>query len=168
LDAPDAVYRIAPDGRPLYGSEEAIFGEVQLEEAQYANRLAGMVRPLLPPGATILAPLAVGCHVDHQLARLLGRTLLKEGRNVAFYEELPYSERQDALKQALGDETRWRPALLSLPEEAIAAKVAAMAYYRTQVPVLYGDDLTMSRRIHQVARAVACGDGYAERIWWPA
>ncbi|MDQ4075248.1 MAG: PIG-L family deacetylase [Chloroflexota bacterium] len=166
LDALDAVYRVAKDGRSLYGSEEGIFGDIQPEEAEYASELMEMVRPLLPANATVLAPLGAGHHVDHQLSHVVGRSLLEEGWSVGFYEELPYIEQPAALARALEGKATWHLATLPLSEEAMAAKVAAAAYYRTQIPVLFGDDLSMSRRLRAVASDAAGGKGYAERVWW--
>ena len=167
LDAPDAVYRVTEDGRPLYGAEEAIFGDIQPEEDGYPRSLMDEVLPYLPDEATILAPLGVGHHVDHLLGHAVGRLLLEEGWSVAFYEELPYIEAPEALEEALADKSSLQPETISLSEAALAAKVDAMGYYRTQIPVLYGNELAMSRRIRAVANAVAGRIGYAERIWWP-
>ncbi|MGB0388907.1 MAG: PIG-L deacetylase family protein [Ardenticatenaceae bacterium] len=167
LDAPDAVYRVSEDGRPLYGAEEAIFGDIEPEEHDYARSLVDDLLPYLLDEATILAPLGVGHHVDHLLGYAVGRLLLENGWPVAFYEELPYIESKGALEEVLADKPSWRAERISLSEAALAAKVDAMGYYRSQIPVLYGNDLAMSRRIRAVANAVADGIGYAERIWWP-
>ena len=167
FDAPDAVYRVNKDGQPLYGTEEAIFGTIQPEECDYAESLSAEIEPYLLPDATILAPLGVGHHVDHLLGYAIGSLLRHKGHRVAFYEELPYIEAQHALEQALADKPTWQPEKISLSEAALAAKVDAMGYYRSQIPVLYGNDLAMSRRIRAVANQVADHLGYAERIWWP-
>ncbi len=167
LDAPDAVYRVSQGGSALYGTEAAIFGEIVVEESDYARQLAPIVRAHLPAGATLLAPLGVGRHVDHQLGFLVGQTLLEGGQRVAFYEEMPYIQWPAALERALSDKPGWQPQVLPLSEDAIAAKIAAMAYYRSQLPVLFGDDPTMERRLRDAARTAAGGAGYAERLWWP-
>ncbi len=168
LDAPDAVYRVAKDKRPLYGTEAAIFGFIQPEESTYAEHLTEEIIPYLLSDAMILAPLGVGHHVDHLLGYAIGSLLRQKGYLVAFYEELPYIEAQHALDQALADKPTWQPEIATLSEAALAAKVDAMGYYRSQIPVLYGNDLSMSRRIRAVANEVAGGTGYSERIWWPA
>lgn len=167
LDAPDAVYRVTKDGRPLYGTEEAIFGTIQPEESAYAERLTEEIEPYLLSDATILAPLGVGHHVDHLLGYAIGSLLRHKGWSVAFYEELPYIETEHALERVLADKPAWQAEQIALSEAALAAKVDAMGYYRSQIPVLYGNELVMSRRIRAVANEVAGGIGYAERIWWP-
>ncbi len=173
LDAPDAVYRMTEDGRALYGSEEAIFGNIQPEEHEYARFLTKMIEPYLFPKATILAPLGAGHHVDHLLGLAVGHLLRADGWQVGFYEELPYIEKEGALERSLGDKslhpkgTLWRVEVMPISEAAMAAKIDAMAYYRSQIPVLYGNDLTMSRRIRAVGTLAANKNGYAERLWWP-
>lgn len=173
LDAPDAVYRMTEDGRPLYGAEEAIFGDIQPEEHEYAHLLAKMIEPYLLPKATILAPLGAGHHVDHLLGLAVGHLLRASGWQVGFYEELPYIEQEGALERSLGENslhpkcTRWRVEVTPISEAAMTAKIEAMAYYRSQIPVLYGNDLSMSRRIRAVGSQAANEKGYAERLWWP-
>lgn len=163
LDAPDAVYRLGTTGVALYDSEAAIFGDIHPEEARYAVTLTDMVRAYLPPDATILAPLGAGHHVDHLLAHSVGRALLAQRHEVAFYEELPYIETPGALEHALADKPDWQVEATPISEEALAAKIAAMAYYQTQLPVLYGSEDEMSRRVRAVAQEP--DGGYAERVW---
>lgn len=167
LAAPDAIYRLDERGAGRYASNQALFGPLHPEEAAYAAELATQVAPLLAAGTTLLAPLAVGQHVDHQLAYRVGWTLREMGWRVRFYEELPYVEWEGARASALRDKVGWQAEHFPLSEEAMASKVAAMAYYRSQIPVLYGDDLSMSRRIRAVGSEVTSGVGYAERLWLP-
>ncbi len=167
LDAPDAVYRLGPDGAALYGSEQAIFGPIHPYEAAYPEALAELTRALLPVDATVLAPLGVGNHVDHQLARAVGLALLKEGWRVGFYEELPYIERSGAVAHAVRELHDWQPEAFALSDGALGMKIEAMAYYRSQVPVLYGDERAMGQRIRTAAITTAGGTGLAERVWWP-
>lgn len=167
LDEPDAVYRVGANGVPLYDSEQAIFGDIHPEEEGYARALADMVRAYLPAEARVLAPLGVGGHVDHRIGRAVGQLLLEEGWPLAFYEELPYVEREGTLERVLTPREAWRAEMTEISEEALSAKVEALAYYRSQIPVLYGGDLAMSRRVRAVANRVAGGTGYAERLWWP-
>ncbi|HEX8683844.1 MAG TPA: PIG-L family deacetylase [Ardenticatenaceae bacterium] len=165
LDAPDAVYRLGTAGQVLYDTEEAIFGEVHPDEATYAVTLADMVRAYLPMQATILAPLGAGHHVDHLLSHAVGLSLLNEGREVAFYEELPYIESPGALEAALAEKLNWQMEATPISEEALQAKLAAMAYYQTQIPVLYRTEEEMQRRVRAIAQGAVGGEGYAERVW---
>ena len=73
---PDAIYRRGMDGDWLYPDIGAVFGPVHPEDRGVPARLAEAGRSLL--GATparVLAPLGVGGHADHVLARQAGERL---------------------------------------------------------------------------------------------
>lgn len=167
LEVPDAVYRGAAAGGAYYDSEAAIFGPVRPEERDLAAEIVARLAPLIRARGRILAPLGAGGHVDHRIARRVGERLAAAGRSVTFYEELPYVESPGALDSALGERERWRPQILRLDPQALEAKIAAVAYYRTQIPVLYGDERQMEHRVRAVALDAGGGRGYAERLWWP-
>jgi LmbE family N-acetylglucosaminyl deacetylase len=68
-DISDCIYRVDPaTGAALYPSVEAIFGPVHPAEAPLVAVLARRMATL-PPCGRVIAPLAIGCHVDHQLVR---------------------------------------------------------------------------------------------------
>ncbi len=89
---PDAIYRVGADGNSLYPDIGAVFGPVHPEDRGVPARLAEAGRSLL--GATparVLAPLGVGGHADHVLARHAGERLAATDHELWFYEELPYA-----------------------------------------------------------------------------
>lgn len=168
LNILDAVYRLAPDGRPLYDSEQGIFGELAPSENELAAAIAAEVTRYLPaPGdSEIVAPLGVGHHVDHLLTHVVARHLAAAGHRLLYYEEIPYAARPVQLAAALADKIGWKAEALPLDEAAMAAKVAAASYYRSQIPVLFGDDLAMSRDLRAYAAEIAPpGSAYGERLW---
>src|SRR5689334_1796487 len=72
LDVPDCIYRLNPaSGWPLYGSDQAIFGSVHAAELGLVRRVATRLTTLLHGFGRhhLYVPLAVGNHVDHQVAR---------------------------------------------------------------------------------------------------
>jgi LmbE family N-acetylglucosaminyl deacetylase len=183
LDELDCIYRLGPSGDPLYTSDAAIFDRVHPEDATLPDRLAAALVAALPArdDCRVLAPLGAGQHVDHQLAYRLSLHLADGGYAVTYYEELPYAALTGAevsrdhplgaeslLAAALAARPGWRSTTLALGEAALAAKVDAMAYYRSQLPVLFGDDLAMSRALRGYAASVAPpGAAYGERLWSP-
>jgi LmbE family N-acetylglucosaminyl deacetylase len=168
LDFLDAVYRLASDGSPLYGSEEAIFGEPDPREAQLPLAMVDALTRHIPAGSEVIAPLGIGHHVDHLLVGIAAQHLADRGYQVSYYEDLPYAATPGALERALIRREGWTSETLPLDEAALATKVSAVSYYRTQIPVIFGDDLTMSRVLRGYAAAVAHpGSLYGERIWRP-
>ena len=126
-------------------------------------RLAGAER--------VLAPLAVGGHVDHLLCREAVLALVRAGRidpaHLAFYEDMPYSvfgpaERQ---VQALRDRPEvgpLRPLCVSVPARCAEAKREAMWVYRLQVPE------GVITRVLRHGRSLGGEGVHAERLWIPA
>jgi hypothetical protein len=125
-------------------------------------------------GDVLYAPLAAGNHVDHQLLRAAAGRLAAEGYRVAYYEDYPYAEQAGAVEAALGKSFPapgaaggWRAEALGLDAEDLAAKVAALAYYHSQMAVLFGGAERMPNRIWRHAATRSPDGGLAERLWWP-
>ncbi|MGD9048759.1 MAG: PIG-L family deacetylase [Anaerolineae bacterium] len=172
LDYLDAVYRAGPDGSWLYPQEEALWEGVHPADpvAQHgAQALAEKLVALLPARdrAIIYAPLAAGCHVDHQIVHAAARNLLSQGYRVTFYEDYPYAERPGATESAGGTEV-WRVEVIPLSPAALAAKVSALGYYHTQMAVLFGGAAAMPNRIWAFAASRSQQTPLAEKLWWPA
>ncbi|MFQ5594094.1 MAG: PIG-L deacetylase family protein [Anaerolineae bacterium] len=87
----DAIYRL-DGGRVMYPDEAGIFGQVDPADSVLHDRIATDVEVVLGEvgDAVCYAPLAIGNHVDHQVVRDVGLTLMERGRRVLFYEDFPY------------------------------------------------------------------------------
>jgi LmbE family N-acetylglucosaminyl deacetylase len=96
-----------------------------LEEASEFVR-----RTAVPGNALVLAPLGVGGHVDHVLARTAAE---RSGAWVGYYSDFPYNQRHpldDAfVRQKRLTETRW--------SQLIEAKIDLIRVYRTQARALF-------------------------------
>ncbi len=122
----------------------------------------------LPRDATVYLPLTVGRHVDHQIVREAGERWAKSrgavrGLQIAYYEDYPYAESPEEVKAALDNYKKsslaprgqrtlarraqgpilqapetFRAEVVELDEGAMAAKVAAIACYRSQLDVFCG------------------------------
>jgi hypothetical protein len=101
-----------------------------------------------PSAVTLYAPLAIGNHVDHQLARSLAASLNPDDWHVWFYEDFPYLENPGALLAAL---SYFRPSSLQADIVAIdsEAKSAMISRYKTQIPIIFGSEYNMKRRIER-------------------
>jgi LmbE family N-acetylglucosaminyl deacetylase len=157
----DCIYRQISNGRYPYDSEEALWGEVHSAEETLVAELAGRLAKLpLKRGGTVYAPLAVGHHVDHQIVR---RAVASCGRTPIYYEDYPYAEDAQAVRDALAGGS-WRVALMLLFEEALGAKTAAIACYRSQISAFWADAAEMTAAVRAFAERTG-GDGPAERYW---
>ncbi len=154
----DAIFAADPSGTVPVQAEPELF-----------DSLVMTLSMALGGGAPVLAPLGVGGHVDHVLAReaalaLIARQLLDPAR-IAFYEDMPYAVRADpgalagrlARRAGLGP---LRPALVPAPPERADRKRESLWTYRLQLTE------GMSDRVLQYGRRVAAA-GFAERLWVP-
>ncbi|MFN7941652.1 MAG: PIG-L family deacetylase [Thermoanaerobaculia bacterium] len=155
-DLPEAPNRLAADGTVLYPTLAALYGEVAAPdralEEEIARRLAELGQ------VEILAPLGVGGHVDHLLARRAAERL---GRDLAYYEEFPYVEwKWLALGRALGRPREWRSDALAVSDELFERKVAAILAYRSQVPAMFRGEARLRKQLRRQLRRAG-----GERIW---
>lgn len=175
----DCIYRRTPDGRFPYASEKALWGKVDPAEKGLVTELAARIAAMLPNQddadartTVIYAPLGIGHHVDHQIVHgaasgtLVSATL---GRRLVYYEDYPYAQDLQAVQAALGlepgpKEIRWQAELTPLAEEAIEAKIAAIACYRSQLGTFWASPAEMATAIQAFAERTGSGRP-AERYW---
>jgi LmbE family N-acetylglucosaminyl deacetylase len=157
----DCIYRQAPDGRFLYANEEALWGEIHPEEKGLIEELAGRLAALpLAQEGTVYAPLGVGHHVDHRIVR---RAAEVSKLTLIYYEEFPYAEDPRAVQAALA-RGPGRAQLIHISEEALEAKIAAIACYRSQLSTFWDSTAEMAAAVRAFAQRTG-GAGPAERYW---
>jgi LmbE family N-acetylglucosaminyl deacetylase len=171
LDVPDCIYRPNPEtGEALYASEESLWGPVHASEASRVEAAAAAVGEVLQrlPLRRFYAPLALGHHVDHQLARQVAERL---GGVWAYYEDYPYADREANLSPNSKITGRETAGLVAVPapisEADLAAKCRAVAAYASQISTFWGS----ASQIEPSLRAYAEHTGnrqLAERLWRPA
>jgi len=169
----DSVHR-RRYGRPLYRTRAAIFGEPAAADQALVAVAAQALRGLdvWTRAETIHAPLAIGQHVDHQLARRAAEAAARAQRNpvpprpIRYYEDVPY-----VLYDA---EALWRPDLACrlvplvrpLDEDCSNSRITAINCYVSQLPSIWPNDPDWPIELRRHARATAASD-YGERLWSP-
>ncbi|MBN2556134.1 MAG: PIG-L family deacetylase [Anaerolineales bacterium] len=146
---PDAVYRLDADGNPSYPDEESIFGAVHPQEAGMIAGLAVWLDAQLPPDAALYAPLGLGGHVDHVIARRLAERL----RSPIYYPDYPYAGAGGVLPTGLA-QPQGRQLLITHTPREIRAWVAAAALYASQRSTFWATRAAMGaafRRYHDEA-----------------
>jgi len=173
LDVPDCIYRVSPaTGEARYASEASLWGALHPEEAELAGHCAEMLRAELRsmrlPGARWYAPLGLGRHVDHQLARRAAELAFPVW---AYYEDYPYADREANLSphsKVSGDETLGLSAeVVPLAEADLQAKCRAVKAYTSQLSTFWKSAAAMEASLAQYAARVG-GGAWAERFWRPA
>jgi LmbE family N-acetylglucosaminyl deacetylase len=175
----DCIYRRTPDGHFPYADEAALWGEVHPAEAGLVAELAARIAAL-PSGIgdeggrtylplpVVYVPLGIGHHVDHQIARRAAADALASaafGRASVHYEDYPYAEDPRGVQAALESKAmQWQAELAPLTEEALEAKVAAIACYHSQLGTFWTSSAEMATAIRAFARRTG-GGRPAERYW---
>ncbi len=164
---PECIYRRGADGRFLYDSEASLWANVHVHDANEATLIAELTRRIaaLPLGAggVIYGPLGAGKHVDHQIVRQ-ALTGAHSASRIIYYEDYPYAAQPRALQEALGNELLWKTERTPLSEAAMAAKIAAVAQYRSQLSTFWESKEEMEQTIR--AFAVKTGEGKAAERYW--
>ncbi|MFQ5399472.1 MAG: PIG-L deacetylase family protein [Anaerolineae bacterium] len=156
---PDCIYRLHPEtGEPLYGADSDIFGRVHAAEQDLVDELARRFAAL-PPHGQIVCPLAAGQHVDHQIVRAAAERCFD--RALLYYEDYPYVREPDALEAVISpDQSEWLEERVPLGDDDLAARIAAIAAFTSQVGSFFEDRGDLARQVTWYVRRVG-----GERLW---
>ncbi len=178
LDLPDAVFR-------GYENDDELLNTPRVDDAAPFDILRREIVRLEPQ--KLYLPLGVGNHVDHQLCRDVGVSLLEEGRRwvmpgpeyagiVTFYEDFPYAWWNDFTKL----EDLPAHALAKVPPDVglapdyadiadqLERKITGINIYTSQIERLFTSTKEMARQVRANARKTALlggTSGSAERYW---
>lgn len=141
LGLDDAIYRMPQH----YNSRETLFAMPHTSDT-LAAQLAPILTQLVHtnPRATWLVPAGVGMHVDHLCVYAAAQTVLPTA-HVRLYEEVPYALNPDVIATRRAMLT---PQLHTTPMGAyLAAKIAAVNCYASQMAALFGDPASMPAQL---------------------
>jgi glycosyltransferase involved in cell wall biosynthesis/LmbE family N-acetylglucosaminyl deacetylase/SAM-dependent methyltransferase len=147
-DLPEAPYREALDGGPLYSTYTELKGRPTPEDAVTEDELRRRVENWLhgrKPDAVLYFPLSLGGHVDHRILFHAGVWLRAKGYNVRFYEEWPYAESYLRTSLTPG----WARRSTAVP---LKRKIDAAQRYYSQIPGLGGSPKRLSQRLRKSTR----------------
>lgn len=159
---PDAIYRHDAAGHPLCQSREDLFRPPRPEEVIWVERVRDALNALQwEAGDMLLAPMALGGHVDHRIVRIAVEGGHYPGVIWGLYEDFPYAERE-APVGPIG----WQPYPVPLAEEDLELKARAMQVYRSQWPIFFADADEIRRRVRAYAFRFD-EDAPVECFWFP-
>ncbi len=160
LGLPDAIYRVDPQGgRPFYPRWWALLGR-----ARAGDPLAPLLRRALeelPDSEILLAPFAIGGHVDHRLTREAAESACAD-RRLVWWEDFPYLARWPRPGPRPGD--GWKSATIALDRANLEARCRAMAAYGSQVRSMFRGEAKMRRLVERSVRKTG-GERYWRRDW---
>jgi LmbE family N-acetylglucosaminyl deacetylase len=158
-DLPDAVVR-----HPRYLSVARLLGPLPDDEEPLVERICALVQAQIDAGCRrVLAPLAIGGHVDHEATRRAVRRLERRDAELLFYEDAPYvltGARPEA-RALIADGLR--PSVL---DDVHEVKLDAIGAYDSQwrqfFPRLEDWRRALELYAHELGRD---GKALAERVW---
>ncbi|GBD08633.1 2'-N-acetylparomamine deacetylase [Candidatus Thermoflexus japonica] len=160
---PDTLYRRDAHGQPLCQDREDLFRSPHPDEAIWIVRIQEALSALSwEEGDLLLAPLALGGHVDHRLVRMAVEGWRQPGILRGFYEDFPYAEWEGF--SGLPEASSHR---VELTDEDLEVRAKAIRAYRSQWPIFFATEAEILERIRAYALR-AGGDVPAERFWFPA
>ncbi len=141
LDVPDCIYRRHPgSGQPLYPTGAAIMGALSPHDEALVQRLAEDLPAHAGPGVEVYAPLGIGGHVDHQLAR---RAAESSGLRLTFVEDYPYAGQAQDDAEWAGLRAGLAPAAEPLDEGDLDAQCRAILAYESQISTFWPDEAAL-------------------------
>lgn len=152
----DCVYRRDPRSHsPLYPAQKDVFGPIHPIDLEAALKpLSELVRAL-PSAHHVLAPLALGDHVDHQLLRMAVQR--SSFGPVSFYEDYPY-----CTAVQVRSPPRTRAKVHAVTTQALEHKLRAIQAYESQVEPVFSGHENIRRRMTAYLDATG-----GERLWHP-
>jgi LmbE family N-acetylglucosaminyl deacetylase len=158
---PDAIYRADPSSGVFFyaGGNNDIMGAVHPAETGLITRLARRLAAL-PAAARLVAPLAVGNHVDHQITQRAAAAAW--GTAVRYYEDYPYAARDEALANRLAGPEQWQNQVIPLTEAALQVKFNAVAAFTSQLSTFFSGRADLEAQIRAYTEKVG-----GERLWYP-
>lgn len=148
---PDCIYRRNPQtGAFMYAQEAALNGFLDQGDTCIIQELAQELLAAIPADTTVVCPLALGSHVDHQLTRLAAE---QTGLKLCYYTDFPYVLRSQAqLEQMIA--SGWDSQTFPVSAEGLAAWQESIRAHRSQISTFWSSDLEMRQAIAAYLKVV--------------
>jgi len=141
---PDCIYRRHPATHEyMYASEESLNGPLHPGEASLIQHLRRQLRRLLAPGTSLVCPLALGNHVDHQLTRLAAEGL---GYELRYYADFPYVLRDGTLLERM-EQAGWTWQTFPVSATGLQAWQASIAAHASQISTFWAGKPEMEQAV---------------------
>jgi LmbE family N-acetylglucosaminyl deacetylase len=166
----DAVYRTSPvSGQLIYRDSRERLAAPPIDDAGHVEELYLVLRRLCQDlgNVLVLSPLGIGQHVDHVICARVALRLFGASPSLLFYEDFPYVL-GGSLIGALDDDPP--QTIARLGRSAVGryaagidaeAKVSILRHYRSQIPLLFGDQAKLDASVRGHGR-----HGRAEEMYW--
>ena len=146
----DCIYRQSQNGNHFYDSEEALFGGLDATEFGLIDELIDQLESMIPDDATIIAPLGIGNHVDHELVRKAANRL---SRSAYYYADFPYAREPEGAEilSFLSASDDWSEEIYPVSKQGISSWFQASLAYKSQLTIFWNDQQSLENEIRQFA-----------------
>lgn len=142
----DCIYRRNPQtGEFLYTSEGTLNGPLHPADTQHILLLRKEIERFYRTGVTLVGPLGLGNHVDHQLTRLATEGL---GYPLWHYQDYPYVLRSKDMLEHL-EQTGWQSHCFSISPQGLVAWQDSIAAHASQISTFWMDTLDMRQSVSE-------------------
>jgi LmbE family N-acetylglucosaminyl deacetylase len=150
---PDCIYRKGQAGSYLYQTEESLFGQLHPEEENLVRELAHHFSRLAEtPGGksnlTVVAPLGIGNHVDHQLVREAAERWEEDSSHIRlfYFADFPYVLKEQDHREKL-EAKGMESICFPVSAEALDAWFRASAAHTSQISTFWRDESGLRRAL---------------------
>jgi LmbE family N-acetylglucosaminyl deacetylase len=141
---PDCIYRRQPQSTEfMYATEASLNGPLNSGDLLVVHNLSDELCRSLPAKASLVCPLALGAHVDHQLTRLAAEQL---GHRLWYYADFPYVLRNQAELNQLGLHG-WEAHIFPISDQGLLAWQEAIAAYVSQISTFWPSEVEMRKAV---------------------
>lgn len=158
LDFHDAIYR-----NQAYSTDEALFGSIIEADLAIVDELVAAIEAF--PASEYVVPLAVGNHVDHQLALMAGRQLAQRGHVVLGYVDIPYALTLPSGHVVAASASGGVARIVELDTDALERRWRAIDCYSSQLPVIFRHIENPPEALDAFSRSFGT-DGPSELLWF--
>jgi len=142
---PECIYRRDEhQGIPLYPTRETLNGELSPGDDDLKIHLLNEIKTAFPSNISLVCPLGLGNHVDHQLTRQVAEQL---NYPLWYYADFPYVVRRDDIKVPDGD--GWTTEDFPVSEVGLEVWGDAVAIHSSQLKTFWDDESTMRTELHR-------------------
>jgi len=147
---PDCIYRCHPQtGEFMYASEKSLNGSLHPGDASIVHDLRKELQRTLTPDTTVVCPLALGAHVDHQLTR---QAVEEMKWKLCYYADFPYALGGNTLVEQM-DGAGWDCQTFPISPEGLTAWQDSISAHSSQISTFWSSELEMRRAVSDYLQA---------------
>lgn len=153
----DCIFRQdEASGQFLYTTGRQIFNEFAYADQTTRDAIAEQLKNSMPESCRFLAPLSLGSHVDHRMARMAAERV---GRDISYYEDFPYVEKQGHQLERIR-QNGWTSEVHQISTQSLARWQDGVAAYESQIGLFWGSDVEMRSTVKE-----NCERNGGVRLW---